>query len=330
VTRPKTALVAAAFLGIVLLAIAGAGDFASAAQGWLAGFVFVSLAPAGAIVLVMIARLTDAPWGRDFDPQLRALAVAAPWLWLLGLPIAILLSLVYPWARPGADPAHLRLYLSYWAFLLRAAAALGGWSLLAVLIWRGRGGQPLAALGLVFQAVVLVIIPNDWALSVQPGWTTTDIGMTFLTLEVAVAAGALLLFGPGAPQKSRDDIAGFLLAGVLGLMYMTFVAYLIDWYGDLPDRVDWWLARLVGARWIPIALAMGAGVAAFVMLALHRYRAAGALALAGAASWCAWLFMPTLGPWPWLTAGGGILLHAAAIALAAAFLWRTPSEAAHG
>jgi hypothetical protein len=316
-----------AVLGLALLAIPGAGDFQSAVHGWLTGFVFISLAPAGALVLVMIARLTAAPWGRDFDPELRAIGAATPWLWLLGLPLALLLGVVYPWARPDGAPQHLTLYLSPWAFLLRSAAALAGWSLLAFLIWRRRGGQRLAALGLVFQAVVLVIIPTDWALSVQPGWTTTDIGMAFLTLEVTAAGGALLLFGPAGPRQSRDDIAGFLIAGVLGLMYLTFVAYLIDWYGDLPDRVDWWLARLVGGRWIPIALAMTAGVGVFAVLAFgRRYRVAGALALAGVASWCVWLFAPTLGPWPWLTACGGILFHAAVIAFAAALLWREPAR----
>lgn len=323
-------LAAAALAG---LAVGAAADLRGAARAWLLGFVFISLAPAGALVMILIARLTNAPWGRDFAPQLGAVAAAAPWLWLLGAPIAFLLAAIYPWAVRGGAPAHLRLYLSPAAFLARAAVALGGWTLLALLVRRSRVSETAAALGLVFQAVVLCVIPTDWALSTQPGWTTTDIGMAFLTLEIVVVAAAILLFGPSAPAKSRDDIAGFLIAALLGLIYLTFVAYLIDWYGDLPDRVGWWLARLAGGRWAGIALALAAGLAAFVALAWgRRYRIAGAAALVGIALYCAWLFAPGLGPLAWLVAPAALIFHAAALCLAASGLFYAPpaGEASHG
>jgi hypothetical protein len=331
-TRSRVALVTAAIAALAALVCGAFADVAGAAHAWLLGFVFVSLAPAGALVLIAIARLTRAPWGRDFGPQLAAIGGAAPWLWLLGAPIALLLVWIYPWAHPGGAPAHLRLYLSPFAFLVRAAVALAGWSVLAMLARRGHISQVAAAAGLVFQAVLLCVIPNDWVLSLQPGWTATDIGMVFLTLEIALTAAAVLLLSPRLPSKSADDMAGFLICGVLGLMYLTFMAYLIDWYGDLPDKVGWWLARIAAGRWIEIALAFAAGLAAFALLAFgRRYRLAGAAVVAGIAVFCGWLLSPTLGPLAWLMAPAGLVFHAAALSLAATSHFTESAEGrAHG
>ncbi|HEX4182817.1 MAG TPA: hypothetical protein VHY34_06135 [Caulobacteraceae bacterium] len=320
-TRMRLSLGCLAALALAALGAGALGDFAGAAHAWLLGFVFVSLAPAGALVLILIARLTQAPWGRDFDFQLGAIAGAAPWLWLLGAPIAFLLAWIYPWAQAGGAPAHLRLYLSPLAFLCRAALALAGWSVLAALARRGRIGEAGAAGGLVFQAVVLCLIPNDWVLSLQPGWTTTNIGMAFLSLEIALTTATVLLMGPGLPKKSADDLAGLLVAGVLGLIYLTFMAYLIDWYGDLPDKIGWWLARMTSGRWLEIVTALAAGLAVFGALAFgRRYRLAGAAAIVGAALYCGWLVSPTLGTLAWLMAPAGLVFHAAALSLAAS--WR--------
>ncbi|HUZ12618.1 MAG TPA: hypothetical protein VMU93_07220 [Caulobacteraceae bacterium] len=315
-TRLRIALVIAAALGLIGLAVGASADPRGALHGWLLGFVFISLAPPGALVLMMIARLTSAPWGEDFGPQLRSMAAAAPWLFVLGLPVAILLAWTYPWATPGGAPAQLRLYLSPGPFLARAVVAIAGWSALAFLVRRGRFGQGVAALGLVFQAIVLCIIPNDWVLSLRPGWTTTDVGMLFLTLEVAFPAAAILLFGPPRPTRSSDDIAGFLIAGVLGLIYMTFVAWLVDWYGDLPDRAGWWLAHLVAGRWTMITAAFAVGALVFASLGFgRRYRLAGGLALAAIAIFSIWLLSPNLGALPWLVAPAGLVFHAAALGL---------------
>jgi hypothetical protein len=332
VSRARVILLVAAVAALAALAAGAFADFAGAAHAWLLGFVFASLAPAGALVLIAIARLTQAPWGRDFGPQLTAIGGAAPWLWLLGAPIAFLLSWIYPWAHAGGASAHLRLYLSPLAFLTRTAAALGGWSVLAMLMRRGGIGEVAAAVGLVFQAVVLCIIPNDWVLSLQPSCTAADIGMVFLTLEVALTTAAILLLSPSLPRKSADDMAGLMIAGVLGLMYLVFMAYLIDWYGDLPDKVGWWLARIAAGRWIEIALAFAAGVTAFAFLAFGRhYRLAAVAAVAGIAIFCGWLLSPTLGPQAWLVAPAGLVFHAAAFSLAASGRFAAPAEdRAHG
>ncbi|MGH6957566.1 MAG: hypothetical protein ACREEW_12955 [Caulobacteraceae bacterium] len=325
------AILAAASLAA--LGVGAAQDLRGAVHGWLAGFIFASLAAPGALIMILIARLTSSPWGEHFGGQLRAIAATAPLLWLLGLPVAVLLGEAYPWARGRGEVGHLALYLSPAAFLGRAVVALGGWTLLAWLVHRRAGVTALtAALGLVFQAVVLTVMPTDWALSVRPGWTTTDIGMTFLTLEVAFIAAAVLLFGPAEPAKSRDDIAGFLIAGVLGLTYMTFVAYLVDWYGDVPDRVGWWLERLKDGRWGEIFAPFVAALLVFLALAAgRRYRLAGAIALFGIGVYCVWLFAPNFEGEGWLVAPAGVVFNAAAIGLLAiwAFARRSRREAAH-
>ena len=67
-TRKRLIILVAAVAALAALIGGALTDFAGAAHAWLLGFVFISLAPAGALVLILIARLTNAPWGRDFAP----------------------------------------------------------------------------------------------------------------------------------------------------------------------------------------------------------------------------------------------------------------------
>jgi hypothetical protein len=69
------------------------------------------------------------------------------------------------------------------------------------------------------------------------------------------------------------DLGGLLLAALLGLTYINFMAVLVIWYGDVPERVQWFVARTHGPwplfAWL--ALAFGS-MAPILALFLGRWR----------------------------------------------------------
>jgi hypothetical protein len=99
------------------------------------------------------------------------------------------------------------------------------------------------------------------------------------------------------------DIGGLLLATLLGLAYINFMALLIIWYGDLPERVFWFTERAHGP-WLPIAwlaFLFGSVVPIFALF-LGRWRRdpralrlIGVIALAGIALFEAYLIAPAFG-----------------------------------
>ena len=40
-------------------------------------------------------------------------------------------------------------------------------------------------------------------------------------------------------EPATRDLGGLMLAVILGLIYIDFMAVLVIWYGDLPRKVDW-------------------------------------------------------------------------------------------
>ena len=222
-------------------------------------------------------------------------------------PVLIGLPLIYPWAAdPGAlEPGVRGLYLNPPFFILRSVSALVGWSLIA---WRlprieGPRGRLGAGLGLAFHGIAVSGMSVDWLLSIQPSWTSSDVGMDFAVQQLGAAFAFAALQGR---RKARDqpssDVAGLLLATIIGLTYLEFMSYLVVWYGDRPALDVWYLTR---ARWPWQVLswaALALGVAAVATLAGRRaigtHRAvamAGGCVLGGMLSYQIWLLASSFG-----------------------------------
>ncbi len=222
-------LAAAVVVAATLVALAMAAP-KGAAGGWLAAFVFWSEVPVGSLVLLMIHRLTGGRWGRSLRPVLEPAAALTPLLFVLAVPILVAVSMLYPWSvATGAKPDVLSYYLNVPFFAGRTLIALAGWSALALLLPRLRGpaGQLLAGAGLVFHGVIVSLVAVDWMLSIEPPFISSSFGASVAITQImaALAFAALL-----APERADDpvtaDLGGLLLAAVLGITYVDFMALL--------------------------------------------------------------------------------------------------------
>lgn len=309
----------------VLLIVAALLDPKAAAAGWLTGFVFWMQILVGSLTLAMIHRLTGGRWGEMVAPIAEPATAAVPLLIPLAVPLFIAIPVLYPWlGHAGAiKPDVLSYYLNAPSFIVRTLLALGGWSALALLLQRvsGRTGTLLAGQGLVFHALIISSVSIDWYLSIEAPFTSSSFGAS---VAISALVGAVALAALAAPMPDNDpaigDVGGLLLATLLGITYIDFMAVLVIWYGDLPREEIWFVER---DRWPWSALAVGAflfvSVLPVIALLLAKVRnarrplrAVGVCTLIGLVCYDIYLIAPPSGGRAVLTA----LLAVAGIGLA--------------
>ncbi len=295
---------ALAFLGWAAMALA---EPAPALQGWLIGFVFVSCLSLGALAIVLIHRLTAGAWGAAFAPELAPAASLTPLLLVFVLPVLLGLGLIYPWAHTPmmVEPGVRRLYLNPPLFWARTLIALGGWSAIALSLHRIEGprGRLGAGLALAFHGLAVSVVGVDWVLSLLPSFTSSDFGMALAVQQLMAGfAFAALQARKPAPDAAAGDVAGLLLATIIGLIYLEFMSYLVVWYGDRPPLDAWYIPRISPAWRGFVWVSLACGIAALVLLAIRRrfgtHRAlawAAGSSLVGLLSYQAWLIAPGLG-----------------------------------
>jgi hypothetical protein len=321
----RAALTPAAPLLVAVAALIGMGLFLlaapkAAAGGWLTAFLFWSGVPLGGLLALMIHALTGGRWGVRFAPEFITTAAAIPLMALLSVPMLAALPGFYPWVfgHGGVHADVHRWYLNAPFFIGRTALAFAGWSALAFLLPRLAGAPAaiVAGLGLIFFGVMISIVGYDWVLSLDPHFTSSSFGATlaFAQLASALAFTAVVARDDGDPAFA--DLGGLLLAALLGLVYINFMALLIVWYGDLPGRVFWFVARTQGPwlliAWLAFIFGAVAPVFALLLGRLRRdpaaLRAIGAITLLGLALFYIYLVGPAF---------GALSIAAAALALIA-------------
>ena len=163
------------------------------------------------------------------------------------------------------------------------------------------GSRLLAGLGLAFFGLSISFVAVDWYLSLEPHYVATAFAAMIAIQQLLAALAVAALIGPPVVDgKTSGDIGGLLIATLLGVVYLEFMTFVVAWYGDLPDKAEWFLKR-AGAGWLTIlvaALTIGA-LLPFAMLmvkAIRRsrrgLRVASALILFGTALHFAWLLVP--------------------------------------
>lgn len=280
----------------------------AAATGWLVGFVFWAQILVGSLSLMMIHRLTSGGWGEIIAPVIGPAATAIPMLFLFAMPVFVAIPALYPWAQhsPSLKPDVLSLYLNRPAYVVRSLVAFAGWTALALLLPRTRSGrgQLLAAVGLVFHALVISSVSIDWYLSIEAPFTSSSFGASVaISSLVAALAWAAVWMPVSEDDPAVGDVGALLLATVLGITYIDFMAVLVIWYGDIPREEAWFVAR-DSLPWRALAVAafvLGALIPTLALIQerfrnrLRPLRGVGVVTLIGIIAYDAYLIVPPAG-----------------------------------
>jgi hypothetical protein len=302
----RTSLLVATAVAIVALAIGLAVAPKAIMQGWLIAFVFVSGIPIGSLVLLLIHRLTGGRWGPALAPVLLPAASMVPFVALIFIPLAFGLSGPYHWASEATllRPQVAHIYFNQPAFLLRSTVALIGWSVFSVFVVRRHCTSLMAALGLVFHVVMMSLVAVDWILSVDSNFSSSAFAASLMIQQLLSALALAALFGAGGRDgRAVADLGGLLIATLLGTLYLDLMSFIVIWYGNLPEKAAWYLAReRDGWQWVILAAIATGALAPFCLLLKQSVRQAGltlhvigGLILFGVLLHVVWLIAPAFG-----------------------------------
>lgn len=278
-----------------------------AAGGWLVGFVLWSQIPVGSLVLMMIHRLTGGRWGEALYPAFTSATRFLPLLFVLIVPVFVAIPLLDPWSHLSGHVKSdvFSYYLNTPFFVGRSLIAIAGWSVLAFLLPRvgGRLGELVAALGLVFHGVLISVVSVDWILSLEPPFISSSFGASMAITQLIAGLAWAVIWAPPADHSVTGDIGGLLLAFVLAITYVDFMAFLVMWYSDQPIRMSWFVERdyfpwpllAAGAFIFGSAAPILALLLARIRNRVRELRAVAISVLAGFALYYAYLIAPPFG-----------------------------------
>jgi len=226
-------------------------------------FIAVAGFAMGSLGLLMIGHLMNERWTAPIRSEAEAAGLTAPLLLLFGVPLALGLEQIFPWADPRAELSPPRaVFLSPGFFVLRSLLYLVVSSGLAFWLVRTRHLRRTSAIGLALLAPIMTFAAYDWVLSQDPQWWSSLFGFAFaLSQLLAALAGAILitLLKPEHASPARMvSLERALLTLSLLSVWTWFAQFLIVWLANLPREAVWYLDRSdrIGLALIGAALAV--------------------------------------------------------------------------
>jgi hypothetical protein len=262
-----------------LLGITGP-DAQRAWQVYLVNFVFWAGLCFGGVVLVAVFNMTNAHWARPLKRLAEAPGSFLPVLYVLFWVLFLGRERLFPWIH---EPVHGKeAWLSVGFLFARdgvglliltgASVALVCQSvrgdILAGLPGNGasrawRAQKVLSPILGILYSLVLSLVAFDLIMSLDPHWLSTLFGAYYFigSLYTAIAAVLLLAcllwkregFEGRIGQKHFHDLGKLLLAFCLVTGDFFYSQFLVIWYANMPEEVQYVILRVNHAPWAPLA-----------------------------------------------------------------------------
>ncbi len=275
----------ALIVAVVFTLLFAVGAFLDRAQffhSYLVAYLFWTGIALGSLAILLLQHLTGGAWGLVIRRVLEAATRTIPLMAVLFVPIILGAHQIYPWthheemSKTPALEQKARLYLNLPFFSGRAALYFAIWILTAYLLNKWSQEQDrtsdrrftkrmrmTSAPGLLLFVLTVTFASVDWAMSLNPDWFSTIYGLLFVVawalsaLALAIAAVSFLTSREPMSRIVRpnhfQDLGKLMLAFVMLWAYFAFSQFLIVWYGNLPEEIQWYLPRLRGG-WGVIAV----------------------------------------------------------------------------
>ncbi|MGA7720700.1 MAG: quinol:cytochrome C oxidoreductase [Ignavibacteriaceae bacterium] len=281
--------------GIILSVIAYLTDPARAAFSYLTAFVFLISIGLGSLFLVSLEYAAGAVWSVPFRRISEFYASSIPYFILIVIPLFFSMHNLFTWMNPEvvAQDKVLQgrmVYLNVPFFVVRDSVIfLIWWLFYALLIKNSRkqdesSDQMLTTrnikLSLAFIPVfafTISIISFDWMMSMTPKWFSTIFGVylfagsTWVALAVLTLSAVLLTENGYLSQKVRRDhyysLGTLLFAFTVFWAYIAFAQYMLQWYGNLPEEIIYFIHRWTGGwKYVSLALVIAHFIVPFLIL----------------------------------------------------------------
>jgi hypothetical protein len=236
----------------------------------------------GCLAILMMQHLTGGRWAFVIRRPLEAATRLFPLMAILGLPVLIGISHLYPWADPAirSHDEHLshNVYLTTSGFVYRYIVYFFAWITLAWFMNKYSARQDTldnrlakqrlenaAGPGLAIYVLTATFSSIDWLMSLTPHWSSTIYGFLLIAgqglIAIAFMIAVLVILQKYPPMNAIlqprhfHDLGKLMLTFVMLWAYFSFSQLLLVWSGNLPEEISWYLHRLVGG-WKLVDLAL--------------------------------------------------------------------------
>ncbi len=276
-------------------------DPTRAYAAFLLGYFYTMGLAVFGVLFTAIHYLVEATWSVVVRRVAESFTAYLPVAFLLFFVLLLGVPHLYVWASAGlpahgADAEHLTKggWLTPSAFAFRGIVVLTIWSLFAWFFVRNstrqdhtrdprltRSNAKAAALFVPVFAITLTLMGFDLLMSLEPLWFSTmfgvycfaglwQAGLATLTITVVLMRrqGALA----GIVNKVHyHDLGKYLFAFSVFWMYIAFSQFMLIWYANLPEEVEWFIPRTY-TGWGALGIALMALKFGIPFLALLHQR----------------------------------------------------------
>src|SRR5947209_15353373 len=285
-----------AFVALVLCLVGAIVNPHQFSYSWLFAFAFFFTLCVGCFFWTIVHHATDAEWSVAVRRQLENLAALLAVLALLFVPILLLRHHLYSWMDiPPGHEASLdskRAYLNWNFFLGRAVLffaffIFASLSLRRLSVRQDKDGNPrftiwmrkVAFISLPMFALCLTFGAFDWLMSLNYRWFSTMFGV-YIFAGAAGSSMSLLVLVITALQRAgylkkvvtleHYHIMGkWMFAFCVFWAYIGFGQYMLIWYANIPEEIQYFLTRNTESWWgLSMLLVIGRFFGPFTILLL--------------------------------------------------------------
>jgi hypothetical protein len=270
--------------GVGLLATAifyfagGPSEHATVLAGYLVAFTYWIGIVVTATIWNAIFHASAAKWMVVLRRVLEGMGAALPVFVLLFIPIALGMSILFPWVNPSRAMnaeqlellSHKAPYLNVPGFLIRAVLYFAVWLAVSTRLrqwslkqdevggteptrhmrWLGAGSLPFLGLAITFAAF-------DWLMSVDPFWISTIFGVYYFAgsfLSAMCVVALVIAFnqknttglGGAVTQYHLYNVGKLMLAFTAFWTYCAFSQFMLIWIANIPEESAWYVVRMKG------------------------------------------------------------------------------------
>src|SRR3989441_4090738 len=289
-----------AVVGFVRCAVGAVVNPHQFSYSWLFAFAFFFTLCAGCFFWTIVHHATDADWSVVVRRQLENIAALLLVLALLFVPILLLRHHLYAWMDiPPGHEASLdskRAYLNWQFFLVRAIVFLGFFAFAALALRRfsarqDKDGNPRFTIGmrkvsfisLPMFALCLTFGAFDWLMSLNYSWFSTMFGVYIFAGAAGSSMSLLVLVITALLQagylKDVVTVAHYHIMGkwmfafCVFWAYIGFGQYMLIWYANIPEEIQYFLTRNTESWWgLSMLLVIGRFFGPFAILLLRSIK----------------------------------------------------------
>ena len=259
-------------LGVVSTALSYLGylnDIEHFYHSYLVSFVFWMTLSLGCMFFVLMHFAMNATWSVGMRRIAETSMSLIPYVCLFFIPLYFGMDILYEWTHHKMKQPYLSkdfflartlFYFVCWIFISRklyyhSTRFSSAESFQALRKWSG--------VGTFLYALTISFAAFDWLMTLDPHWYSTMFGVyifsgsflvsiAFITIILIYLRNQGILYNE-VKMTHFNDLARIMFGFTVFWAYIAGFQYYIIWYGNLPEEIEWYLARSHGT-WIHLSL----------------------------------------------------------------------------